>query len=184
MRIRTIAVLTAPFVLFMAFVVQAAPLKVVYIESIGPPYTIDDLLADAEVVAVVRPTGAQADAWNSTDGRHWVAQPGDPGRSLIYSDEQVEVLRALRGSDEAMMTIRNIGGVSDGYRMVINGLDDLKAGTVYLVFLKQFETPTEAGFEAALSFVGQGHGVFRRVDGEFINSFGLVIDEEEVDALR
>jgi len=147
----------------------------IYADSVGPGYALDDLLAEADLVALVRPTGTQVERWNGDGGRRWTADADSPARPLIYRDEEVQVVEALRGAAPAMLTIRNLGGIDDGVEFNFNGLHDLEDGATYLVFLQSVETPLEHGTERALSFVGQGHGLFSSDGSVFVNSYGLSV---------
>ena len=43
-----------------------------------------------------------------------------------------------------------------------------------------FETPTEGGFEEAISFVGQGQGLFKASGEMFVSSSGLIVDPRDL----
>ncbi len=79
---------------------------------------------------------------------------------MIYNDQEVDVIRVLRGRVPATLTIRNIGGTVGDTTFELIGLESLKTGQEYLVFLEGVATPTETGTEWALSFVAQERGVF------------------------
>jgi len=167
-------------VLIAATVATPRTTERVYADSVGPGYALDDLLAEADLVALVRPTGPQVERWNGDGGRRWTADPDSPARPLIYRDEEVQVVESLRGAAPPTLTIRNLGGTDDGVEFIFNGLHDLEDGVTYLVFLQSVETPLEHGTERALSFVGQGHGLFAPDGSVFLNSFGLSVSLAEI----
>lgn len=136
-------------------------------------YTLQDLQNAAEIIAVVKPTGKDSEHWNNAKNSAWVSEK--PGRAMIYNDQEVVVVDVIRGQAPSTLTIRNIGGTVGDTMYELEGLEPLEQGAQYLVFLKTFQTPTEEGTEAALSFVGQDQGVFMRSGDAFANDLGLSV---------
>lgn len=142
------------------------------ITSTTEEWSIADLTAAAEMIAIVVPTGSSDAHWNNADNSRWESK--DPRRvPMIYNDQVVDVLRVLKGDMPSELIIRNIGGTVDNVEFVFEGLRPLKAGSQYLVYLERVEAPTDQGFEAAISFVAQGQGLFEFTDGGFVNAAGL-----------
>ena len=90
------------------------------------------------------------------------------------------MLEVLKGAPPAVITIRNIGGEADGMRLTYEGLFDLTTGSRYLVFLETVETPTHEGFETAVSFVAQGHGLFQSSGDAWTNSLGVTTTTDDL----
>lgn len=143
--------------------------------SVSVPMTVDDLTRAAEIVAVVRPTGKSDVHWNNASNTAWTS---DTLRAMIYNDQEVDVIRVLRGKTPPTLTIRNIGGTVGDTTFELSGLEPLKSGQEYLVFLEGVATPTETGTEWALSFVAQQRGVFWKTGAGFANSDGLSVTVE------
>ena len=134
------------------------------------PLTVRQLTAAADIIAVVRPTGNDHVHWNSAQNRQWV--PTDERQAMIYNDQELTVVRLLRGEAADSIIVRNIGGTVGDSSFEYEGLEALDPAHLYVVFLETVETPTEEGAETALSFVGQGQGVFVDTQDAYVSVFG------------
>ena len=100
---------------------------------------------------------------------------------MIYNDQEVVVVKLFAGDAPRSLTIRNIGGIVGDTRYEIEGLEPLRKGADYLVYLRAFETPTQEGMETAISFVGQEQGIFESADDGFVNHLGLKVTTKSLD---
>lgn len=122
--------------------------------SITPEY-----LSDAPIVAIVHTTGQQRVHWNNATNSEW--QSEDMSRPpMIYRDQEVEVLRVLKGSLGPVEWIRSVGGTVGDRTFEMEGGSELTHQTTYLLFLRWEDTPTQEGSERFLGVYGQAGGVF------------------------
>lgn len=138
--------------------------------ALPPALTVDQLMEGATIIAVVEPTGNDFVHWNNASNTRW--ESDTPGRALIYNDQEVRVERVLKGKAPDILTIRNIGGVVGDTRYEIEDLEPLVPGKQYVVLLAEYSTPTQDGFEQAISFVAQGQGIFEIGANRAVNAFG------------
>lgn len=148
------------------------------VSSVSFEYTLDELTKSAQAIAVVRATGSDRVHWNNADNVKWVSSSA--GGAMIYNDQEVVVVELLRGDLDRNTTIRNLGGTVGDTRYELEGLKPLIKGIDYLVFLTEFDTPTQEGTEKALSFVGQEQGVFVASGASFISSHGLSVTSDQL----
>lgn len=159
---------------------QAAPESTgdhehILISAFGPQLSLAELTAAAETIAIVVPTARDSVHWNNATNSRW--ESDDLAiLAMIYNDQTVQVVHLAKGPAASELEIRNVGGSVGGVTFTLEGLAALRPGEEYLVYLEQVDTPTEGGPEPALSFVGQGQGVFRLVEGRFVNEGGLSVD--------
>jgi hypothetical protein len=132
------------------------------IGAVGPLRSVDELSATADVVVLVHHAGVQREHWTSEDNREWTAGAGSGKVPLIVRDEVVTVLRAWKGASPGdELTVRGIGGTADGVHLHFDGMDELRAGGTYLLFLQRVDWPTRDGFDkGVLTPVAHGQGVF------------------------
>lgn len=148
----------------------------IVVTTVSVEHSIEDLTRGATVVAIVEPTGRDRVHWNSADNTRW--ESDRPGATMIYNDQEVRVVKVLQGTiTSPTLTVRNIGGVVGDVEYRIEGLDPLMKGRSYLLFLREFETPTREGTERAWSFVAQEQGVFALSETGYANARGLVASE-------
>ncbi len=167
-----------------AMFLASAPVNhpVIRVHALAQPYGAAELWEASDLVALVVPIGGQTEQWNNATNTRWEADPESGILPMVFRDESVAVVTLLKGAAPESLTIRNLGGVTDGVEFAYEGLYDLKNGSQYLVFLQAVDTPTETGSERAISFVGQGQGLFTTVDGGFQNSVGLTLTLAELPA--
>ena len=157
---------------------QPAVTSHIVASSSGFLYTLDELRTAAEAIVVVQATGNDKVHWNNARNARWESEL--PGRVLIYNDQEVRVISTFKGDIGPLLTVRNIGGTVGSTRYQLEGLEPIQRGVDYLAFLKMFETPTESGFEEAISFVGQGQGLFKASGDLFVSSSGLIVDPKDL----
>lgn len=86
----------------------------------------DDLVADADAIAVVAPGEARS-AWEN-------------GRIVTYT--RLEIEDAVAGSAERAVWVKTLGGVVDGIGQLVEGEPTFHAGTRSLVFLHRIDPTT------------------------------------------
>lgn len=164
---------------------QQSVVRTIWFAASYPALTVSELIDAADVVAVVQPTGDAREGWNSADGREWSSD--DPSRpAYIYRDETVTVERVLLGSfEERQFTLRQVGGQADGVRMLFENAPELQPEGTYLVFLREYDTPTETGAERFWTVLWQDRGVFER-SGQAVWTnprSGVVLRESDLAAI-
>lgn len=131
------------------------------IDGTFPAYSMRDLAAAAEAIAIVAPTGKSDVHWNSRDNAEWTGTGVSSRHPYIYRDDEVKVVRSLKGaSPQPTMTIRGIGGTIGDVTMQMDGQPEWQVGQRYVVFLRQEKTPTKEGSEVAWTVVWMANGVF------------------------
>lgn len=151
------------------------PATVITVDGIRPEWTPADLLAEADAIAIVEPTGQMDVHWNSADRRQW--GPGSGARvPWIYRDDRMRLVRTFRGSLPEVFDLRGVGGTVGDVHMDYVDQPDWQVGQRYLVLLEQEDTPTKEGFERMWSvfqmelgtFVPDGPGRWRNVDSSAV----------------
>lgn len=186
-----LSVLSMGFVLIVVGMddgMRASPSQVSQVSVFAPAYpyiSADELAANADAIVIVRPTGEGNVHWNSSDGRAWSST--DRNRpAYIYDDQDVTVERTLSGSvSPGLLRIRKLGGTVDGFQMVFENDPSWNSGDTYLVFLREYETPTQTGTERYWTILWMDRGVFAKgIDGAWTNAnAGLTIQAAELAAL-
>lgn len=138
--------------------------------ALPPTLTVDQLMEGATIIAIVEPTGNDYVHWNNAANTRWESDM--PGRAMIYNDQEVRVVRVLKGTAPETLVIRNIGGVVGDTRYEVEDLESLSAGKQYVVLLAEYPTPTQEGVELAVSFVAQGQGIFEIGAARAVNALG------------
>ncbi len=160
--------------------------KVIAIDGLFPPITIEDLEEAADAIVILTATGKKNTHWNSANGRVWTSDD-DRHPAYIYRDEQVNVIRVLRGSiTPGSVGLRQYGGVADGVKMIFGEDRVLEPGRQYLAFLDIDQTPTELGVESRWTIVRMGDGLFDRLEGVgyWVNDHAkLAVSDEALEAL-
>ncbi len=145
-----------------------------------PEYSVEDLLALTDAVAIVTPKGDPTVHWNSADNTPWAL--GDVGRrSFIYADQPVSVERLLSGELPGELVVRSVGGIVGDYELEFEEAPVWDRNVQVLVLLRSEKTPTKEGVEVAWTVVRSGHGVFTQSsDGLWKNPLDISIAEEDV----
>jgi hypothetical protein len=172
-----------PLVVFMVVtaalaLVASSPSRVIHIEASGPQYALADLMARADLIALVRPTGQRSEHWNNASNTEWSAPAQSGVVPLIVGDESVAVVKIYKGDSPsgATLSLRTIGGTADGVRMIFADLERLDRGVEHIVFLEEVDWPTAEGSERVLAPVAEGQGVFvGSLGGPFMNSAALAL---------
>jgi hypothetical protein len=146
----------------------------IYMASSGPAFSVENLEARADVIAVIKPTGSVNEHWNNATNTPWDA-PKDSGVvPLIVTDQEVTVATGVRGPVAGdVVRLRTIGGTAAGVHLDFEGVDPLEEQTTYLVFAEWVDWPTQDGFEHVLAPIGESQGLFEQDGADFINSLGL-----------
>lgn len=72
---------------------------------------------DADLVVVARAIEQPA-CWNSADKQLWIPVEADPNKPLIYSQNDLAVVRVLKGDDVGgQIQVWTVGGSVDGIRV-------------------------------------------------------------------
>lgn len=161
--------------------VGAAPPRTISYDATFPSYDIEDLVAAADVVAIVQPTGEKEVHWNNSDNTEWKSETSARG-AYIYRDDELRVLRVVRGQlDEEAITVRGIGGTVEDVHMHFDEQPEWHRDTRYLVFLSREETPTREGTEQMWTIVWIGHGAFEATSAlEWTNHNGVQVAEGDL----
>ncbi len=158
----TLATLAVGFTLIIVALMGARPgvRRVTVYAGAYPPISVSELVAKADAIALVRPTGEDSERWNSADGRAWTSDDREHP-AYIYRDEDVTVVKVLRGTlAEGALVVRQVGGEADGVRMHFEDDPDWQPDSTYLAFLREYETPTQTGTERRWTILWQDRGVF------------------------
>lgn len=139
------------------------PVRMITVTNSYPEPTVD-LLATADAVAIIAGTDQRQEHWNSAENTEWESD-SNARMALIYRDEEVQVIRVLKGDLAGRETIRGVGGRVGDVEVVMHGSHPFEVGKEYLVFLSYADTPTQEGSERALTVHFMGLGSFERVDG-------------------
>lgn len=142
----------------------------IVVSALYPTLTVDELIEGATIIAVVEPTGNDRVHWNNASNTRWESDTA--GLAMIYNDQEVRVVRLLRGTAPKILVIRNIGGVIGDTSYEREDLEPLALGKQYVVLLAEYPTPTEEGVELAISFVEQGQGIFEIGPDSATNAYG------------
>lgn len=183
---KNVSIVALPLVVFvlvsMALAsVARSPMREIYIEASGPEYSLAELTARADLIALVRPTGQRIEHWNNAGNTEWKAPAHSGVVPLIVGDDSVAVIKVYQGTAGAMLSMRTIGGIADGVRMVFEDQHRLEAGAEYIVFLEEVDWPTAEGFDRVLAPVAEGQGVFAsNRGGGFVNSAALATTDAEL----
>lgn len=141
---------------------RGEPTTVIRVEPVFAEQDVRALAADAETIAILRPTGSTDVHWNSADGQPWTAESLAHG-AWIYRDDEMEVVRTIRGVLPDTIVVRGVGGKVGNVEMVYEGQPEWRAGQSYLVLLRQEQTPTREGFELHWTVPFHDLGVFESV---------------------
>lgn len=134
--------------------------RIVMFTAVYPVITVEELSGAADAVVELTATGDSTVRWNSSDGREWTS--ADQTRpAYIYTDQRVRITRVIQGTVHTGETIvRKMGGVADGVNMVFEHDPELRPGQSYLVFLREYDTPTQVGTERYWTILWMDRGVF------------------------
>jgi hypothetical protein len=106
------------------------------------PMTVEELTdASAQIVE-----GQALESWTSWNPQH----------TRIYTYTRVKVSRALKGSAQDTLIIRQVGGSADGYTQHVAGVQPMSAKERALLFLR----PSQAN-DGTMVIVGLMQGHFR-----------------------
>jgi hypothetical protein len=83
------------------------------------------------------------------------------------------------------LTVRKMGGIADGFRMMFENDPTFVPGEPYLVFLREYDTPTKSGTERFWTITWMDRGVFASdgLDTWLNASAELRLSETDVEAL-
>lgn len=138
-----------------------------------PAHEIADLVALADGVAIVRPTGTSRTKWNSASNREWVSDPESAPQAYIYREDEMVVLESVRGTLEGRIWVRSVGGKVDDVAMINDGQVQWIKGETYLLLLALGDWPTREGSERAWGTVWMDHGVLRPLEsGAWVDRAG------------
>lgn len=193
--LRTPAVpLTGVLLVGLAIIVLAYSTKTgsgsqryIAVDSSYPSFTLADIAARADAVAIVEFSGTKRVFWNSSDNKEWEPAIASGKQAWIYRDDEFQVVKVLRGSvPTSSLTIRGVGGTVADVTLKLEGQVEWVAGKSYLVFLRQDETPFREGSERAWTVVWTGHGALEARDGgRWSNVLGtLSLVESDLAALQ
>lgn len=174
--------LALPSLLFTGFLFgsealrDANPRHIIYVNASGSQYTVDELMEQSDAIAIVVATGNAKDHWNNMANAQWSPSPGSGRSALIVRDNELLLVRTLRGSFESGDSVRTIGGTAAGVQMVFEGEPILRAGKQYILFLQAVDWPTQEGVERVFAPVAEGQGIFSAtVGGSYTNAAGITL---------
>ncbi len=146
----------------------------IVMDAYGPRFSVSSLDGMADIVAVVEPIGPGVEHWNNAANTPWIAPSGTGVLAMVVTDQQVVVIRAIRGTAESeVLSVRVAGGTVGDTDVHVEDEPAFAAGQDYLVFLERVQAPTQEGFDDVISPVAQGQGVFAAMPGGLlVNSAG------------
>lgn len=155
--------------------------RVIHYSASYPALTVGDLVAAADLVAVIEPQGAPMVHWNSRDGAEWT-NADEKTPAYIYSDERMKIVNVVIGSlRESSLVLRTPGGSVGPVSMAFDSAPSWKTGGRYLAFLELAQTPSQTGIEPFWSTLWMDRGIFDRDGlGTWRNErAGLVVNDLE-----
>ena len=142
-----------------------------------------ELLAAAPIVAVIQPTGNESVHWNNATNTPWTSDEATRP-AMIYRDQEVSVIRVLKGSLKSTEWVRSVGGTVGDTEFVLEGGSHMEPNRAYLVYLGWEDTPTQDGSQRFLGVYGQAGGVFAsESNGDWTNELsGVTVSEDDVNS--
>jgi hypothetical protein len=115
--------------------------------------SLDNLIADSQVIVVGEVLSLGPHRWNTPDGR--LPEPYRSGKvpfeMIIFSDAQFRVTQTLKGEvPNPILQLRMFGGTVEDITVELEAQTQLLQGAEYLLFLMLDETGTTAQY-------GPGH---------------------------